>query len=276
VRVSLLGTCVVDLVEPHVGEATATVLRAAGCEVRLNRSQTCCGQPAWNAGHAEEAAAVARPTLAALSADLDAGADAVVVPAGSCAAMVRVFWPELFEVVGDHGAAERARRVGAATLELSELLADRADRLPPMALGREVAVAEHRACHALRELRLDGQPGDLVARVGGCSLVDLDDADAERCCGFGGTFSVTLPETSVAMADEKLDACTAAGADLVVSTDASCLLHLRSRAEARGLPLGTRHLAEVLAAALPPEARPTTDRPGTGRPGTGPPGEGSP
>lgn len=261
-RVSLLATCVVDLVEPHVGEATTAVLRAVGCEVRLNRSQTCCGQPAWNAGHAQEAAAVALPTLDALHDDLDAGAGAVVVPAGSCAAMIRVFWPELFEVVGDHGAAERARRVGAATLELSELLADRADRLPPMALGREVVVAEHRACHALRELRLDGQPGDLVARVGGCSLADLDDADAERCCGFGGTFSVTLPEVSVAMADEKLDACTAAGADLVVSTDASCLLHLRSRAEARGLPLSTRHLAEVLAAALPPEGRPATDRHG--------------
>jgi hypothetical protein len=123
VRVSLLATCVVDLLEPDVGEASARLLRAAGCEVRLNRAQTCCGQPGWNAGHAEEAAAVARPTLEALGSDLDDGADAVVVPAGSCASMVRVFWPELFEVVGDHEAAALARRVGEATLELSELLA---------------------------------------------------------------------------------------------------------------------------------------------------------
>jgi L-lactate dehydrogenase complex protein LldE len=254
VRVSLLATCVVDLLEPGVGEASARLLRAVGCEVRLNRAQTCCGQPGWNAGHAEEAAAVARPTLEALGSDLDDGADAVVVPAGSCASMVRVFWPELFEVVGDHEAAALARRVAGATVELSELLARRADRLPPLALGREVVATEHRACHALRELRLDGQPAELLARVAGCSLAPMEPDDADRCCGFGGTFSVKLPETSVAMADAKLDAAVATGAEVVVSTDTSCLAHLRSRATARGLPVTTRHLAEVLAAALPPEA----------------------
>lgn len=252
-RVSLLATCVVDLLEPHVGEAGARLLRAAGCDVRFNRAQTCCGQPGWNAGHAEEAAAVARPTLEALGSDLDGGAEVVVVPAGSCAAMVRVFWPELFEVVGDHEAATLARRVAAATVELSELLARRADRLPPLALGREVVVTEHRACHALRELRLDGQPTELLARVAGCALAPMAPDDAERCCGFGGTFSVKLPETSVAMADAKLDAAAATGAEVVVSTDASCLAHLRARAENRDLPVTTRHLAEVLAAALPPE-----------------------
>ncbi|MGH9232631.1 MAG: heterodisulfide reductase-related iron-sulfur binding cluster, partial [Acidimicrobiales bacterium] len=97
-RVSLLITCVVDVVAPDVADAAVRLLRAAGCEVTCNLDQTCCGQPAWNAGFAEDAARVARTTLDALEADLDAGADAVVVPAGSCATMVRVFWPELFEV----------------------------------------------------------------------------------------------------------------------------------------------------------------------------------
>ncbi len=101
-RVSLLITCVVDVLAPDVGEAAVRLLRAAGCDVTVNLDQTCCGQPGWNSGFAEEAAAVARATLAALEADLDAGAEVVVVPAGSCATMVRVFWPELFEVVGDH------------------------------------------------------------------------------------------------------------------------------------------------------------------------------
>ena len=140
-RVSLLVTCVVDVVAPDVGEAAVRLLRAAGCDVVVNLDQTCCGQPGWNAGFAEEAAAVARATLAALEADLDAGAEAVVVPAGSCATMVRVFWPELFEVVGDHEAAARARRVGGRTRELSEFLADHAADLPPLALGRPVTVA---------------------------------------------------------------------------------------------------------------------------------------
>ena len=115
-RVTLLVTCVVDLLEPEVGEASVRVLRAAGCEVTVNLAQTCCGQPAWNAGHAREAARVARTTLKALEDELADGAEAVVVPAGSCAAMVKVFWPELFSVVGDEASAERARVVGRAVL----------------------------------------------------------------------------------------------------------------------------------------------------------------
>ena len=108
VRVTLLVTCVVDLLEPEVGEATVRVLRAAGCEVTVSLGQTCCGQPAWNAGHAPEAAKVARTTLAALEAELADGAEAVVVPSGSCTSMVRVFWPELF----DRGRRRPGRRAG--------------------------------------------------------------------------------------------------------------------------------------------------------------------
>jgi len=253
-RVSLLITCVVDVVAPNVGEAAVDLLRATGCDVTCNLAQTCCGQPAWNAGFADDAARVARTTLDALEADLDAGADAVVVPAGSCATMVRLFWPELFEVVGDHEAAARARRVGERTRELSEVLADRADRLPPLRLHRPVQVALHESCHMLRELRIADPPRSLAARVDGCDVAAWDGSD--RCCGFGGTFSVKLPEASVAMADEKLAALDAGapGADLLVGCDSSCLLHLQARAEATGRPLHVRHLAEVLAAALPDDA----------------------
>jgi len=255
VRVSLLITCVVDVIAPDVATSAVRLLRASGCEVTCNLAQTCCGQPGWNAGFAEDAAKVARTTLDALESDLDGGAEVIVVPAGSCATMVRVFWPELFEVVGDHAAAARARRVGERTRELSELLAERADLLPTLRLERPVQVALHESCHMLRELRIADQPRTLARAVRGCEVVDWDGSD--RCCGFGGTFSVKLPEASVAMADEKLRALAAGapGADVVVGCDTSCLMHLQARAEATGRPVHVRHLAEVLAAALPTEVQ---------------------
>ena len=238
-RVSLLVTCVVDLLEPEVGEATVRVLRAAGCEVTVNLAQTCCGQPAWNAGHAKEAAKVARTTLEALEADLADGAEVIVVPAGSCAAMVKVFWPELFMVAGDEAAAERARAVGERTWELSSFLVDRD---LPLAEG-EQPVAYHHSCHMLRELGIRSEPERLVDRV--AQRVDWEDDD--RCCGFGGLFSVKLPEVSTAMADEKL---ASVDADVVVGCDASCLAQLRTRSEKVGNPVRTRHLAQLLDDAL--------------------------
>src|SRR5690606_2442325 len=165
--------------------------------------------------------------------------------------MVRLFWPEMFEIAGDHEAAARARRVGARTRELTELLAERADDLPPLRLDPPVTVALHESCHMLRELRVVDQPRTLAALVEGCEVAAWDGSD--RCCGFGGTFSVKLPEASVAMADEKLRALAAGapGADVLAGCDTSCLLHLQARAEAVGRPVRVRHLAEVLADALP-------------------------
>ena len=244
-RVSLMITCVVDVFEPQVGEAAVTVLRAGGCDVTCNLDQTCCGQPAWNAGFAEEAARVARTTLAALEADLADGAEVVVVPAGSCATMIRVFWPELFEAVGDHDASERARAVGEQTRELSELLVTL--DLPVTARPPEAPVAYHHSCHMLRELGLHDPPTELLDRAG-CPPVAWS-AD-ERCCGFGGLFSFKLPEVSVAMADDKLSSLADTDAATVVGADSSCLLHLRGRAEAEARPIRTRHLAEVLAERL--------------------------
>jgi L-lactate dehydrogenase complex protein LldE len=249
-RVSFLVTCLVDAVEPEVGVAAVRLLRAAGCAVSFPADQTCCGQPAWNAGFAEAAGAVARTTLLALERD---DADTVVVPAGSCATMIRVFWPELFEVLGDADAAERARRVGARTRELTEFLAGHELPLrhgPPPAPAAKVAY--HHSCHMLRELGLKAQPEALLAAARGGARVDWQ--GAERCCGFGGLFSVKQPETSVAMADDKLASLDATGAELLVGADTSCLLHLRGRAERTGRAVRVRHIAEVLAEALDTEA----------------------
>ncbi|CAN5798844.1 (Fe-S)-binding protein [soil metagenome] len=247
-RVALLVTCVADVFEPAVADATVEVLTSGGCDVVCPSGQTCCGQPAWNAGFSAEAARVAGTTLDALGEALDQGAEAIVVPAGSCAAMVRRFWPELFALEGDAEQHARAVRVADRTWELTELVPHL--DLPPLALDEPRRVAWHHSCHLLRELRHPDAPAVLEA-VDGCEQVAW--SAHERCCGFGGLFSVKLPEVSVAMADDKLRSLAELDppADEVVSADASCLLHLRGRMEAEGITIRTRHVAEVLAAALP-------------------------
>lgn len=245
--VALFPTCVGEVLDPDVPVAAVRVLRRAGCDVDVPPGSTCCGQPAWNAGFGADAARVARTTLDALSGALGAGADAVVVPAGSCTTMVRLYWPQLFELAGDPDAAERSRAVGERTWELTELLAALPEDRRPRGSVDACTVAYHRSCHMLRELHVADQPEALLAGVDGCTVEPW--AAAEPCCGFGGTFSVKLPEASAAMADEKLDALPP-GVTAIVGADASCLLQLRTRAEARGLPVRTEHVAQVLERAI--------------------------
>jgi L-lactate dehydrogenase complex protein LldE len=242
-RVALFPTCVGDLVEPDVPVAAVRVLRGAGCEVDVPDGQTCCGQPAWNTGFTRDAARVARTTLSALEGALADGADAVVVPAGSCTTMVRLYWPQLFELADDADAAARARAVGEQTWELTELLDALPERRRPGGAVPPEEVVYHRSCHMLRELQVADQPEALLTRVEGCTVQPW--ATAEHCCGFGGTFSVKLPEASVAMADEKLDTLPE-GVTTIVGADASCLMQLRTRARSRGLPVRTEHVAQVL------------------------------
>jgi L-lactate dehydrogenase complex protein LldE len=236
---------VVDAVAPEVGFATARVLARRGCEVDVAERTTCCGQPAWNAGHAEPAAVVARTTLAGLEAALRDGADVIVVPAGSCTTMIRVFWPEMFEAIGQHDAAHRAREIAPKVFELSEFLATGSESAQETRVSRTSSgggeVRYHPSCHMLRELGIDEEPCEVLRGAG----YDVARGVA-RCCGFGGLFSVKLPETSIAMADDVLDAATADGATDVVAADGSCLMQLRARAEARGLPLTFRHLSVAL------------------------------
>lgn len=254
--VALFVTCVVDLVRPDAGVATVALLRATGAEVSCPSGQTCCGQPAWNAGFAEQAAAVARASLEALEAD---PAERIVVPAGSCATMIRRYWPQLFALAGREGEADRAEAVAARVVELSEHLAPFAGDPVEPPTGADGApaprtIAYHRSCHLERELHVHDQPVELLTAAG---VAPADWAGDDRCCGFGGTFSVRLPEVSVAMADEKLDGLPK-GVTTVVGCDASCLLHLESRAHERGLTVRFRHLAEELADHLaPPTAAPT-------------------
>jgi L-lactate dehydrogenase complex protein LldE len=235
--VILFPTCLGDLMSPQTVVDARRVLDACGCDVGSARGTTCCGQPAFNSGFDAEARRVARPTVRALARTTGP----VVVPSGSCGAMMRVHWPELFH--GDRD-QEMARNVAARVVEWSTLVA----AMPLPAFAWKGRVAYHDSCHALRELRVKEAPRTLLQAVAGLEFVDLSSAD--RCCGFGGTFSVRYPDVSVAMADSKLADVAAANVDALVSVDGGCLLHLGGRMSRTGSPVRAMHLATLLAEAL--------------------------
>lgn len=237
-RVAVFVTCLVDLLYPEVGEATVALLRETGIEVEFPESQTCCGQPPFNAGFVDEARRMAQPLLDALD-----GAEAIVSPSGSCTAMVRSHYPGLFEGTRDEG---RARRTASRTFELSEFLVDELGIDSPG--GRfDARVTYHDSCHGLRELGLATQGRQLLSGIEGLELVEM--ARPDTCCGFGGTFSLKLPEMATAMADDKLAQASATDADVLVAGDAGCLMHLAGRGSRSGSAPRPMHLAELLAKA---------------------------
>jgi L-lactate dehydrogenase complex protein LldE len=221
VRVQLFATCLGDLFVPEVAEASERLLREAGHEVVYPDRQTCCGQPAFNSGHRKAAARVARAFTRAFSPELP-----VVVPSGSCAAMVAHQIPAL---------------TGSPHYDVHELSAFLAGWQPPRRNdGRRVAY--HDACHLLRELGIRDEPRALLS-ASGAEVVELHRPDL--CCGFGGTFSVRQPEVSVAMADDKLADAGDHAADALITPDPGCLVHLRGRSARTGGP-AVLHLATAL------------------------------
>lgn len=237
-RVALFITCLGDQFFPEVGECAVQVLRRLRADVTFNPAQTCCGQPAFNTGYRDEAREVASRVL-----DQFDDADYVVAPSGSCTTMIRVFYPELF--AGDAARLAKARRLGERLFEFSEFLVkvmhaeDVGARFPHR-------VTYHDSCHLLRELHVSEEPRRLLRAVDGIELVEMQ--DYRLCCGFGGTFSVKFPEVSVAMGQDKLRAAADAGAEYLVANDSGCLMHLAGIIRREGLPLKTKHLAEILAA----------------------------
>jgi L-lactate dehydrogenase complex protein LldE len=242
-RVALCVTCLGDALYPEVGEATVHILRRLGVTVEFPLEQTCCGQPAFNAGFQQQARAVARRNLA-----IFANYEYVVVPSGSCAAMLRHFYANLFDadpVLGEH-AESLARR----TYELSEFLVHimGIEDLGAVFSGK---VAYHASCHLLRELGVTDAPRRLLEQVAGTELVDME--LAEQCCGFGGTFAVKYPQISDAMLQKKVAALKRAGVNTLVSCDAGCLLHIAGRLHRQGDAIRIMHLAELLNARETPK-----------------------
>ena len=235
-RVALFVTCLVDLIRPQVGFAALRTLEAAGCTVIVPTGQTCCGQPALNSGARDEAAAIAKRTIALLE-----GHDAVVVPSGSCAATIRVHYPELFE----HDAAwlPRAQAIAAKTYEIMAYLDEVRGWRPDAALA--ATATYHDSCSGLRELGVKTQPRRLLKGVAGLSLKPLK--GEETCCGFGGTFCAKYPAISNAIVTEKADAIDASEADLLLAGDLGCLMNMAGKLHREGSSVRAFHAIEVIA-----------------------------
>jgi len=240
-RVQLFHTCLVNEIAPEVGMAAVRVLERLGRRVEVPLDQTCCGQPAYNAGFHEEAKAAARHTLRVLSAT----GGPVVIPSGSCGDMVIHQYEVLFRDEPEW--RERAHAVAGRCRELSQFVAE---EWPAEARPRLAArVAYHPSCHLLRGLGVRDAPLTLLRAVEGVSLAEVKDAD--ECCGFGGLFSVKQPDISGSMLERKLASVAASGADRLVSCDLGCLMHLGGGLRRRGSAMRVQHLAQVLDEALP-------------------------
>ncbi len=238
--VSLFVTCVVDQFFPEVGESAVRVLRRHGVDVDFDADQTCCGQPAFNTGYWKEARPLAERFL-----DMYEGVDHVVMPSGSCASMVRVFYKELFH--DDPALLARAADVGSHVFELSEFLVDvlGVDGAPETVQSdKPTRVTYHEACHLRRELGATRQARSLINQTPDVELVEME--QSEVCCGFGGTFAVKYADISGAMLDEKITHIRNSGADAVVACDVTCLMHIGGGLEKRNIPVRPLHLAELL------------------------------
>ncbi|MCF7796651.1 MAG: (Fe-S)-binding protein [Lentisphaeria bacterium] len=230
-KVHLFIPCLVDQFTPQVGIACLKLLRATGHEVVIPTNQTCCGQPAFNSGFREEAREVAYHFKTIFH-----DAKIIVGPSGSCISMLKNHYRELGLIFPE----------SVQVFEIVDFLSQYGQSLRFHSSPQRIGI--HDACHALRELKLYDQPRELLKRIPGLDLVELNDGQA--CCGFGGTFSVKMAELSQDMAREKVKTIQAADVDTVVSLDGGCLMNIQSTAEGMGVTLHAKHVVEVLADAM--------------------------
>ncbi len=230
--IALCVTCVVDQVMPEIGVATVKLLRQAGYEVDFPPAQTCCGQPFFNSGFVKQARDLAERTI-----EIFEPYAAVVLPSGSCTAMIRVEYPHLFAADSEwHG---RAQALAAKTYELGEFLVQQA-KWRPEQMDNAPTVTYHDSCHMCRLLGL-GDDSRHLLREAGYTLHEMPESD--RCCGFGGLFSIRMPELSNAITQVKLNNADQTEAEIVVTADPGCLLQMRGLADGRRI----NHLATLLA-----------------------------
>jgi L-lactate dehydrogenase complex protein LldE len=235
-RVGLFVTCLVDLIRPSIGFAAAKLLEDAGCVVEVPL-QSCCGQPAFNSGDRGTTRAIAEQVI-----ERFAEYDYVVAPSGSCAGMLKLHYPELFQ--GDPNWRARADAFAGKTHELVSFLVDvlRVERVNAHFSG---SVTYHDACSGLRELGVHAQPRRLLGTVQGLTLTEMRDSDV--CCGFGGTFCVKYPDVSNAIVGKKTANVAATGAQALLAGDLGCLMNMAGKLQREGKTIDVRHVAEVLA-----------------------------
>jgi L-lactate dehydrogenase complex protein LldE len=235
-RVGLFVTCLVDLMRPRIGFAALELLEAAGCEVVVPRSQTCCGQPGYNSGDRQSALALARKVVAEFE-----GCEYVVAPSGSCAGMIRTHYADLFRDAPQD--LERAQHLSDRTYELTDFLVN----VAKFKAGRadfSRTITYHDSCAGLRELGIKAQPRALLGQAG-ITVTEME--QPEQCCGFGGTFSIKFGDIATHIAERKCADIAATGAGAVVLGDLGCMLNIEGRLRRRGdLKTEVLHVAEVL------------------------------
>jgi L-lactate dehydrogenase complex protein LldE len=238
-RVSLFITCLTDTLFPHTGQASVHLLERLGVTVDFPPEQTCCGQMHFNTGYADETVPLVRRFVRVFG-----DSEVVVSPSASCVGMVRDYYPRVAEIAGDPGLQRDVEALRPRVLELSELLIDRLG-LEDVGAFFPHRVTYHPTCHSLRMLQVGQRPLRLLRAVKGIEVLEL--GEAEVCCGFGGTFAVKNADTSAAMLTDKVRTILDTGAEVCVSADNSCLMHIGGALSRQRAGVRTMHLAEVLA-----------------------------
>jgi L-lactate dehydrogenase complex protein LldE len=236
VKVQLFVPCFIDQLYPNTAMNMVKILEKVGCSVSYNQNQTCCGQPAFNAGFWKESAAVCKKFLTDFSAD-----SYIVSPSASCTGFVRNYYSKVLENDNMNNAIAEIK---VKVFELSDFLVN-VLKIEDIGAAFPHKITYHDSCAALRECNLKEEPRKLLSKVQGLQLVEMQ--DVETCCGFGGTFAVKFEPISVAMADQKTNHAKNTNAEYIVSTDASCLMHLDGYMRFKKMPVKTIHLADVLA-----------------------------
>jgi L-lactate dehydrogenase complex protein LldE len=237
-NVNIFIPCFIDQLYPSVGFNMVKVLEKAGCSVYYNPNQTCCGQPAFNAGFVEDAKEVA----AKFMRDFSENSDYIVAPSASCVGFVKNYFPALFDNATLHNPV---RNMGKRIFEFTEFLTD-VLKVENVGASFHAVATYHDSCAALRECKIKEGPRKLLSHVNGLKLVEMQ--DNETCCGFGGSFAVKFEPISIAMADQKVQHALKTGAEYIISTDMSCLMHLQGYIQQHNHPLKALHIADVLAA----------------------------
>lgn len=238
-NVQIFIPCFVDQLYPTIGMNMVKVLRKAGCTVTYNPNQTCCGQPAFNAGFWEDAKDVCKKFLK----DFE-GEGYIVAPSASCVGFVRNYYKKLFDTPEESSVLET---FSSRIFEFTEFMV-KVLKVENVGATFEASATYHDSCAGLRECGIKDEPRKLLSNVSGLTLREMN--DVETCCGFGGTFAVKFQPISSAMADQKVDNAIATGAECIISTDVSCLMHIEGYAKKAGKPVRCMHIADVLAMGL--------------------------
>ena len=234
--VQIFIPCFIDQLYPQTAFNMVKLLEKAGCTVEYNAEQTCCGQPAFNAGFRSESKEVCAKFIKDFR-----GADYVVAPSASCVGFVRNYYSEMF---GDSSMHKEVKDLGKRTYELTEFLVN-VLKFDDFGAVFKSPVTYHDSCAALRECRIKKEPRQLLEKVKGIEVIEMN--DVETCCGFGGTFAVKFEPISIGMADQKALNASATGAEYIVSTDHSCLMHLDGYIRKKGMKIKTIHIIDLLA-----------------------------